>query len=246
MKLDFTGKKVLITGATRGIGKAIADDFYALGADLILTGTDKKRIDELNTKKEVRKKYYCIDFSKSESTNNFIAELEKYNKIDVCVNNAGINRIGFFEETKEEDFDDMVAVNLKGPYMVTRVVCRMMKARGYGRIVNISSIWGVVGKEKRSIYSATKFGLIGLTKTLSNEAAKHGVLVNAVSPGFVLTDLTRSTLSEKEMDELTKQVPVGRLAVPEDISSVVIFLASDLNTYLTGKNIIVDGGFVDV
>jgi 3-oxoacyl-[acyl-carrier protein] reductase len=246
MKIDFSCKKVLVTGATRGIGKVIADDLYSLGADVILTGTDRKVIDELNARKEDRKEYFCVDFSDVQSTNTFIASLEKHEKIDVCINNAGINRIDAFEDTKEKDFDDMVAVNLKGPYMVSRSVCKKMKERGYGRIVNISSIWGVISKEKRSIYSSTKFGLIGLTKTLSNEMAKYGVLVNAVSPGFVLTDLTRSTLTEEEMDELAKQVPAGRLAVPEDISRAVLFLASELNTYITGKNLIVDGGFVDV
>ena len=246
MKLDFTGKKVLVTGATRGVGEAIADDFYALGADLILTGTDKKRIDELNAKKEDRKKYYCVDFRNAESTNNFMAELEKYNKIDICVNNAGINRIDLIEETKPEDWDDMVAVNLKGPYLVTREVARIMKENKQGRIINISSIFGVVSKAKRTIYSTTKFGLRGLTKAVSNEVAKYGVLVNSVAPGIVLTDMTKNILSEQEREELVLQVPAGRMAEPGEISKVVLFLASDLNTYITGKNIVVDGGFTDV
>ncbi|MFA6635554.1 MAG: SDR family oxidoreductase [Candidatus Omnitrophota bacterium] len=246
MKIDFTGRKALVTGATRGIGKAIADDLYSLGADLILTGTHQDQIDELNLKGGDRKKYYCVDFSNHDAVKDFTETLSAHNNIDICINNAGINRIDLLEQTKEEDFDDIMAVNLKGPYMVTRAVCPGMKARGYGRIVNISSIWGVISKKGRSIYSASKFGLIGLTKTISNEMASSGVLVNAVSPGFVLTDLTKSTLSKKEIDELAKQVPAGRLADPGEIARVVVFLVSGLNTYLTGKNIVVDGGFIDV
>jgi 3-oxoacyl-[acyl-carrier protein] reductase len=120
-----------------------------------------------------------------------------------------------------------------------------MKKNHYGRIINIGSIFGTVSRAKRSIYSVTKSGIHGLTVAVSNELAPFGVLVNTVSPGFVLTDLTRKNLTEKERLELAKQIPVGRLALPQDISRVVVFLASDLNTYLTGKNITVDGGFID-
>lgn len=250
MKLDFSGKVALVTGATRGIGKQVADDFHALGAKLILTGTNREEIKALNdseaSKDRNTKEYYCLDFTIRESTEAFVAELEKLNRIDICVNNAGINRIKAIEETEVEDWDDMIAVNLKGPYLVTRAVSKIMKKTGYGRIINMASIWGVISREKRSIYSATKFGLRGFTVAVSNELARYGILVNAVSPGFVLTDLTKRSLSKKEMEEIAEQLPIRRLATPDEISRVVLFLASELNTYITGKNIIVDGGYVDV
>lgn len=251
MELNFKDKIVLVTGATRGIGRQMADDFEILGAKkIILTGTDKDQIkalnDQANAVSENKKEYYCVDFTDSESTAAFISKIEKLDRIDVCVNNAGINKIDLLEETRPEDWDDIVAVNLKGPYLLTRAVGKIMKKNKYGRIINIASIFGVISKEKRSIYSTTKFGIRGFTVAVSNELAKHGVLVNVVSPGFVLTDLTRGILTEEEMKELAEQVPAGRLATPDEISRVVMFLASALNTYITGKNIVVDGGYIDV
>ena len=250
MKLDFSGKVVLVTGATRGIGRQIGDDFSALGAELILTGTNREQIKALNDsevlKNKSRKKYYCLDFTSRESTKDFLRKLQKFERIDICVNNAGINKTNFIEQTKTEDWDDMIAVNIKGPYLVTRVVSKIMKENRYGRIINIASIFGVISRKKRSIYSTTKFGIRGFTAAVSNELAKYGILVNAVSPGFVLTDLTKRNLSKKEMTEIVEQVPIGRLATPDEISRVVLFLASELNTYLTGKNIVVDGGYIDV
>jgi len=127
-----------------------------------------------------------------------------------------------------------------------REISRKMKKNRYGRIVNISSIFGVISREKRSIYSASKFGLRGLTVAASNELAKHNIMINTISPGFVLTDLTRSILSQNEMDELAEQIPAKRLANPDEISRVVLFIASSLNTYITGQNIVVDGGYINV
>lgn len=250
MKIDFQGQTVLVTGATRGMGKQFADDFAKLGANLILTGNDKDKIETLNREAkrdgQVTRKYYAVDFANAESTKAFIEAIEAYQKIDVCINNAGINRINFIDETLIEDWKEILAVNLEAPFMITRAVSKLMKKNHYGRIVNIASIFGVISKAKRSIYTTTKFGLHGLTVTSAIELAPYNVLVNSVSPGFVLTELTKSILSEEEMKNLASQVPIGRFAEPEEISRVVLFLASSLNTYLTGQNIVVDGGFVDV
>ena len=250
MKIDFEEQVILITGATRGIGRQIADDFAELGAELILTGTNEDEVGALNRSIEElenpKKKYHCVNFLDENSTEKFLDELRDYSRIDVCVNNAGINRIDYIDETKTEDWDDIIAVNLKAPFLITREISKIMKKNGYGRIVNISSIFGSISREKRTIYSSSKFGLRGLTVASSNELARHNILVNTVSPGFVLTELTKSILSEEEMAELAAQVPMGRLAEPAEISKVVLFLASGFNTYLTGQDIIVDGGYVNV
>lgn len=251
MKIDFQGQTVLVTGATRGMGKQFADDFAKLGANLILTGTDKDKMEALNReakhdKKQASRKYYAVDFANAESSKAFIEAIEAYQKIDVCINNAGINRINFIDETLLEDWKDILNVNLEAPFMITRAVSKLMKKNHYGRIINIASIFGVISKAKRSIYTTTKFGLRGLTVSSAIELAPYNVLVNSVSPGFVLTELTKKILSEAEMEELARQVPMGRFAEPDEISRVVLFLASSFNTYLTGQNIVVDGGFVNV
>lgn len=250
MKIVFKNQVVLVTGATRGIGKDIADSFIKLGAKVILTGTNKKEIDKLNSDLAAEKKdsikYYCVDFTDEKNTDYFIKELSEYDKIDVCINNAGINRINYIDETKLEDWKDIIDVNLYAPFRIIREISKIMKRNRYGRIINVSSVFGVISREKRSIYSASKFGLNGLTVASSNELAQYNILVNTVSPGFVLTDLTKSILSEKEMQDLSISIPAKRLAEPADISNVVLFLASSSNTYLTGQNIIVDGGYVNV
>lgn len=250
MTFNFDGQVVLVTGATRGIGRQIAEDFGKLGARLLLTGSDPQQIQHLNrslsreTRKSVR--YLCVDFTNAASTAAFLKQIEHLERIDVCVNNAGINRINLLAASRDKDWDDIMAVNLKAPFLLTRSVSRIMKNNGYGRIVNIASIFGIISREKRSIYSASKSGLLGLTVASSNELARHNVLVNAVSPGFILTDLTKKMLSKSERSDLAARVPVGRLALPAEISPVIVFLASRLNSYLTGQNIIIDGGYVNV
>ena len=250
MEIDFSNQNALVTGATRGIGKQIAEDLVRLGANLILTGTKKDQIEMLNEESKEddngKRKYYCVDFTNAESAETFMEELKNYDKIDICINNAGINKIDYIDETRTRDWDDIISVNLKTPFLVIREVSRIMKRNGYGRIINIASILGVISKEKRSIYSSSKFGIIGMTMAVSNELARYNVLVNAVSPGFVLTDLTKRILGKDEMEALEAQIPAQRLAGPSDISNVVLFLASTFNTYITGQNIIVDGGYVNI
>jgi 3-oxoacyl-[acyl-carrier protein] reductase len=251
MEIAFHNRTVLITGATRGIGKQLADDFQSLGANLILTGTRPDQIKKLN--EDVQKlsngqkvKYLCADFSNKESLLDFIHEVRKYDTIDVCINNAGINRINYVYDASLTDWEDILNVNLRAPFAILHDVSQIMKKHGYGRIVNVGSIFGVVSKEKRAIYSSTKAGLVGLTRAAALDLAPYGILVNCVSPGFVLTDMTRRILTEAEIKDLAARVPLGRMAVPEDISRAIVFLSSDLNTYITGQNIVVDGGYVDV
>ena len=249
MNLNFTNKTIVVTGATRGIGKQIADDLHLLGANLILTGTNVNEIKDLNNLAKSlgqNKIYYAVDLIQSEQVDKFISELSKFPKIDCLVNNAGINRLNHIQDVLFSDWDDMLSINLTTPFKLLNTVSKCMIKNNYGRIVNIASIFSKISKEKRSVYTATKFGINGLTVGASNDLASYNILVNTVSPGFVLTDLTKKNLTETEIKFLTNQIPAKRLAQTTDISNVVIFLLSDLNQYLTGQNIVVDGGFTNV
>lgn len=247
MKLDFTSKSVLITGATRGIGKAIADEFEEAGAQLILTGTDSANINQLNKKYNgSQRRYYTLDFSSSLSVSSFTEILKNINKIDVLINNAGINILDNFIETEDDDFNKLVNINLKGPYLLSKQVAKKMISKNYGRIINICSIWSKITRPKRSLYTMTKNGLHGLTQTMAIELAKYNIMVNSLSPGFTLTDLTRETNTKEELESIANMIPAGRMAEPSEIAKVALFLASEQNSYLTGQNIVVDGGFTNV
>lgn len=245
--IDLAGKTALITGATRGIGKAIAEKLFEAGAAVLLTGTKAEEIDSLNAENnEEQIEYLHADFSSEDSTNIFLSQIESINAIDILINNAGINIIDINTETSTEDFNLISEINLKAPYLLCREVSKKMKQQGYGRIVNITSIWSFITRPGRSIYTTTKWGLVGLTKALSVELAEHDILVNAVGPGFTLTELTTSTNSPEELEKISNMIPIGRMAMPEEIANVVLFLSSNLNTYLTGQNIIIDGGYTNI
>jgi 3-oxoacyl-[acyl-carrier protein] reductase len=245
--IDLNGKVALITGGTRGIGKAIAELFITSGARLLITGTKKEEIEFLNkTEKTGNVTYLYLDFTVEESLSDFINKsLPKYH-VDILINNAGINKIDLNINTTDNDFDLLNEVNLKGPYILTREVSKQMKIKGYGRIVNITSIWSVVTRSGRSLYSLTKWGIIGLTKTLSIELAEDNILVNSVAPGFTKTDLTESTNSKEELRSINAQIPMKRMAEPFEIANLVAFLSSNLNSYITGQNIVIDGGYTNV
>lgn len=246
-KIDLNDKVALITGGTRGIGKAISESFIAAGAIVLITGTKNNEIEALNKTEETSKvTYLYLDFSVEESVNDFIIKiLPKYN-IDILINNAGINKIDLNINTNNDDYDLLNDINLKGPYILTREVSKQMKTKGYGRIVNITSIWSVVSRPGRSLYSLTKWGLIGLTKTLSVELAENNILVNSVAPGFTKTDLTESTNTKEEFISINALIPMKRMAEPIEIANLVAFLSSNLNTYITGQNIVIDGGYTNV
>lgn len=249
MTINFYDKIVIVTGGTRGIGQQIANDLHKLGATVIITGTQLDDIEKLNkeaTQNGDRKKYFKLDLLYPNSLDLFIDYISTFNKIDCLVNNAGINRLNYIQNSNLSDWSDMVEVNLTSPYKLIKAVSPIMIDNEYGRIVNIASIFGVISKEKRAIYSATKFGIHGLTVGCSNDLARHNILVNSVSPGFVLTDLTKKNLTSIEMNDLASKIPIQRMAETTDISNIVIFLLSNLNMYLTGQNIVVDGGFTNV
>ena len=244
MKFDFTNKTIVVTGGTRGIGLAVAKLFQKYNAEIIATGTDTKELEKLNQVSNNSKiKYLHLDFTSTESINSFLDYINKHNSIDVLINNAGVNKVDDITDIDNNDWERINSVNLRGPFLITKPISKIMKTRGYGRIVNISSVLGVVSKARRAAYSTTKWGIIGFTKAVSLDLAPYNILVNSVSPGFVDTELTRKILSDLEIKDIIDTIPQGRLANVDEIAQAIIFLSSENNSYITGQNIIIDGGF---
>lgn len=228
--------RALVTGATRGIGLSIASELCSEKIDVIGTGTKN------SAKLPKGCIYKQVNFLDEHSLDEFIVYI-KDQEIDILINNAGINKINKFVKTTSSDLDEIIQVNLKSPFLLTQAVLPNMIAKGWGRIVNISSIFGKVSKEYRSPYSMSKFGLDGMTASLAAEVAKEGVLVNTLSPGFIQTDLTTSILGKTGIKEIKKTIPIQRLGKVDEIASFACWLASDKNTYISGQNIPIDGGF---
>jgi NAD(P)-dependent dehydrogenase (short-subunit alcohol dehydrogenase family) len=228
----------LVTGGTRGIGYSIAQRLIQDGIDVIVTGTGTKNTSDY----PIGADFYQVDFLNDSSVKDFIEHL-KQKPIDILINNAGINKIGEFEKIDAADFDNIQKVNLKTPFLLCQAVIPYMKKNNWGRIVNITSIWGNVTKEYRASYSSSKFALDGMTVALAAEVASMGILANSVAPGFIDTDLTRKVLGDKGMQEIKNIIPIKRLGKPNEVASFISFLVSEENTYISGQNIMIDGGF---
>jgi 3-oxoacyl-[acyl-carrier protein] reductase len=214
----------LVTGGARGIGSAIACAFRAQGA-VVITPSHAE-----------------LDLASRSSMDAYLATL--VSPVDILVNNAGINVLADLEEINRETWDKMIQVDLTAPLEITQRLASGMKRRGWGRILNISSIFSLVTRERRGAYSAVKSGLNGLTRTMALELAPCGILVNALCPGYVETELTRANNSDEELLEIVRTIPLGRLATPADLAKVAVFLCSDDNAYVTGQTIVVDGGYL--
>ena len=241
-------KVAFITGSTRGIGKEIAITLANNGYDIAINYRTENE-DLKNTKKEIEEKgVKCFavqgDVSSFEDCERFTKEIiEAYGKIDVLVNNAGITKDTLLMRMKEEDFRDVIDINLVGTFNVTKnVISYMIKARS-GRIINISSVVGISGNAGQTNYSASKAGIIGFTKSLAKEVASRGILVNAVAPGFIETSMT-DVLKEEIKEEIAKTIPLKRMGTSKDVANLVKFLASDDSSYITGQVLNVDGGML--
>ena len=247
MNIKFENKVVLVTGGTRGIGKSIVEQFLLAGARVFCTGTKLGEIEVLNKKNtNLFLTYVQLDLANSSSIEKFLKEFCQSNRIDILINNAGINIVEEALNISEKNFDKIHTVNVKGPFILSKAIGKMMLEKEWGRIVNIASIWSKVTRSGRLSYSASKMGLLGMNKTFGVEWAKYNVLVNCVSPGFTLTELTKNTNTKEEIISIEKMIPQQRMAKPIEIAKVVLFLASEENSYIVGQNIIVDGGYTTI
>ncbi|MBL8574177.1 MAG: 3-oxoacyl-ACP reductase FabG [Hyphomicrobiaceae bacterium] len=243
---DLTGKCALVTGASGGIGKAIAKALHARGATVGLTGTRREVLDavkaELDAAGEGRAHVFTANLGDRAQVDALIGDAEKaMGKVDVLVNNAGITRDNIFMRMKDEEWDQVLEVNLTSSFRLARAAIKGMMKRRVGRIISITSIVGVTGNPGQANYAAAKAGMNGMTKSIAQEVGSRGITVNAVAPGFIETAMT-DALNEKQRETILAKVPAGRLGSAEEIAAAVVFLASDEAAYVTGQTLHVNGG----
>lgn len=246
--MKLIGKTALVTGASRGIGREIALELARQGVDVVVNyaGSEAKAHEVVEEIKGLGREAIAIqcDVSNSESVTDMVKEtVDHFGKIDILVNNAGITRDNLLMRMKENEWDDVININLKGVFLCTKAVTRQMMKQRYGRIINISSVVGVSGNPGQANYVAAKAGVIGLTKTSAKELASRGITVNAIAPGFITTEMT-DQLTEDIQNEMLKMIPLAQFGEPKDIANTAVFLASDDSRYITGQTIHVNGGMV--
>jgi len=243
---DLTGRSALVTGASGGIGGAIAKALHGQGATVALTGRNEEALQKVANDLGERAHVLVADLSDSDAVNGLIsAANEAMGGLDILVNNAGLTRDGLMMRMKDEDWAEVLEVNLTAGFRLARATLRgMMKAR-YGRIINITSVVGQMGNPGQANYVASKAGMTGMTKALAAEVASRGITVNCVAPGFIMTAMTES-LSDSQKESMLERIPVGRFGAPEDVAGCVTFLASEAGGYLTGQTLHVNGGMAMV
>jgi 3-oxoacyl-[acyl-carrier protein] reductase len=245
--MSLVGKAAVVTGAAQGIGRAIALALAKEGADIVVSDINLEKAKETARELEtLGRKTLAIqtNVAQGEDVENLAkTAIDTFGKVDILVNNAGIARDNLLMRMKDEEWEQVIEVNLKGTFYCTRAFLRPMLKQKGGRIVNITSIVGVMGNAGQANYSASKAGVIGFTKTMAREVASRNITVNAVAPGFIDTDMTRA-LSEEVRKNLQNQIPLGRLGTPEDIAEAVSFLVSDAASYITGQILHVNGGML--
>lgn len=239
-------KVVLVTGASRGIGRAIALELAREGASIVVNyAGSKDRAEKTATEiKDLGSEAFTFqcDVSNETDVQSMVkATIEKFGHLDMVVNNAGITRDGLLVRLKEKDWDSVLDTNLKGVFLVTKAALRPMMRQRQGKIINIASVVGILGNASQANYVAAKSGVIGLTKATAREVASRGITVNAVAPGFIVTEMT-DELPEQVKEKMKNDIPLGRPGTPEDVAKVVKFLASDDSNYMTGQTLSIDGG----
>ena len=243
----FDGKLVLVTGATRGIGKSIALTLGNAGATVIGTATSKVGADNISkilVDNQISGKGIVLDVTDNDQISNLLKIVnEEFGSVDILINNAGITRDNILLRMKEDEWEDIINTNLSSIYKVSKSVLRGMIKKRSGRIISITSVVGVMGNAGQSNYAASKAGIIGFTKSLAREVGIRGITVNAVAPGFIVTDMTDS-LPEEQKEGLASQIPMGRLGTVEEVADAVLFLASCRGSYITGQTIHVNGGML--
>lgn len=242
------GKNVIVTGTTRGIGREIALTLAQNGANIAMNyrNLNSEVEDLINEIKSFGVDALAIkcDVSITEEVDNFVKEVKShYNTIDILVNNAGITKDGLILRMKEEDFNDVLDVNLKGTFNTTKSVSSIMVRQKYGKIINISSVVGIAGNAGQCNYAASKAGVIGFSKSVARELASRNINVNVVAPGYINTDMTKN-LPDKVKEEIIKSIPMKKIGYPKEVANLVLFLSSNLSDYITGQVINVDGGMV--
>ena len=248
LRIDLTGRVALVTGSTRGIGRAIAGTLAAAGARVAVTGRDQARADavalEIAAQTGVDVRGYACDVSETAQAIALVEAVERdFGQLDILVNNAGLTRDNLLIRLKDDDWDAVINANLRGAFATCRAASRGMMKRRYGRIINVASVVGLIGNKGQANYAASKAGLIGMTKSIAKELASRNILANVVAPGFIDTDMT-AAMTPEARSALSAGIPLERLGSAEDIASMVAVLASDLTSYVTGQVFVVDGGMV--
>ncbi len=242
--MNFENKTALVTGSARGIGRVIAQSFATAGANVVISDVDQAACEKTASEIGGAAIACRADVTSADDIDQlFKTVTDKFKRIDIVVNNAGITRDGLMIRMDEKDWDTVLDINLKGAFLVTKSAARIMMKQRYGRIVNISSVVGLTGNAGQANYSASKAGLIALTKTSAKELGSRGVTVNAVAPGYIETEMT-AALPEAAREFFLSKVVLGRPGTPEDVARAVLFLASDEAAYVTGQVLAIDGGMM--
>lgn len=240
--MDFINKTVIVTGSARGIGRVIAEKFAGLNANVVISDLDEAQVKAVAAEIGGNTIGIKANVTDSDELNNLFKQTqEKFGAVDILVNNAGITRDTLLIRMDEKDWNMVLDINLKGAFLATKLAAKIMMKQRSGRIVNISSVVGLMGNAGQTNYSASKAGLIGFTKSVAKELGARGITVNAVAPGFIQSEMTEK-LSEDAKDAFLKNISIKRPGLPEDVASVVMFFASDEASYVTGQVLAVDGG----